>query len=269
MALGQSSFRRILLSRLLLVSVPVLLMGVYVTYRKARSAFLETARQNLTESAVRKGEIIRQSVEALRTNLASASDAYILKLEPSKHQEFISQIAKILPTNILCVQITDLQTKRITATTCGEIVELDYSWWQGQKRKIVTTSEQINVKLLLPPPSVLTDVNGVNENPFEKQLKLWLSAPVYDRTGQLRYALSVKSAILNQERIEPGSLEGYPVVINQNGVILAHPFVQRVGRNSKQMPDAQRLDSIVRNAQFRFFTFVLFRKRWSRVSGWL
>lgn len=248
MALGQSSFRRILLSRLLLVSVPVLLMGVYVTYRKARSAFLETARQNLTESAVRKGEIIKQSVEALRTNLASASDADILKLDPSKHQEFISQLAKILPTNILCVQITDLQTTKITATTCGEIVELDYSLWQGQKRKIVTTSEQINVKLLLPPPSVLTDVNDVNENPFEKQLKLWLSAPVYDRTGKLRYALSVKSAILNQERIEPGSLEGYPVVINQNGVILAHPFVQRVGRNIKQMPDAQRLDSIVRNA---------------------
>ena len=56
MAPGQSSFRRILLSRILLVSVPVLLVGVYVTYRKARSAFLETARQNLTESAIRKGE---------------------------------------------------------------------------------------------------------------------------------------------------------------------------------------------------------------------
>ena len=246
MAPGQSSFRRILLSRLLLVSVPVLLMGVYVTYRKARSAFLETARQNLTESAVRKGESIKQSVEALRTNLASASDADILKSDTSKHQEFISQLAQILPTNILCVQLTDLQTNKTTATTCGEIVELDHSWWHAQRRTILTTPEQINVKLLLP--SVLTDIKDGKENPFQKQLKIWLSAPIYDHSGQLRYALSVKSAILNQERVEPGSLEGYPVVINQNGIILAHPFVQRVGRNIKQMPDSQRLESIIRNA---------------------
>ncbi|MEN9567824.1 MAG: hypothetical protein RLZZ69_3020 [Cyanobacteriota bacterium] len=69
MAPSQSSFRRILLSRILLVSVPVLLIGVYVTYRKARSAFLETAKQNLTESAVRKGEIVEQSIKALQSNL--------------------------------------------------------------------------------------------------------------------------------------------------------------------------------------------------------
>jgi two-component system, NarL family, sensor histidine kinase BarA len=248
MPLGQSSFRRILLSRLLLVSVPVLLMGVYVTYRKARSAFLETARQNLTESAVRKGESIEQSVEALRTNLASASDAGVLKLDSSLHQEFITQLAEILPTNILCVQLTDLRTNRITATTCGETVKLDSSWWHQQKRQLLNTSERVDVKLLLPSPSVLSDVSDANENPFEKQLKLWLSAPVYDRYGRLRYALSVKSAILNQERVEPGSLDGYPVVIDQNGFILAHPFIQRVGRNIKQMPDAERLNSILRNA---------------------
>ncbi|MFM6406556.1 MAG: two-component sensor histidine kinase, partial [Microcystis sp.] len=68
MSIGQSSFRRILLSRLLLISVPVLLMGVYVTYRKARSAFLETARQNLTESAIRKADNIEQSIQFLRAN---------------------------------------------------------------------------------------------------------------------------------------------------------------------------------------------------------
>ena len=64
----------------------------------------------------------------------------------------------------------------------------------------------------------------------------------------MRYALSVKSAILAQEIIEPGSLEGYPVVIDQDGTILAHPFVQRVGRNIKQMPDAQRMTKLMENA---------------------
>ena len=248
MALGQSSFRRILLSRLLLVSVPVLLTGVYVTYRKARSAFLETARQNLTESAVRKGESIRLSIEALRTNLASASDAAILKSEFSDHQTFITQLSEILPTNILCAQITDLKTNRVTATTCREQVELVNSFWNRKQTQIITTAEEINVKLLLPSTSLIRDAQDVNENPFHSQIKLWLTAPVYDRQGKLRYALSIKSALLNQETVEPGSLDGYPVVINQDGIILAHPFVQRVGRNIKQMPDAQRLTNLLKNA---------------------
>ncbi|AFZ36892.1 integral membrane sensor signal transduction histidine kinase [Stanieria cyanosphaera PCC 7437] len=249
MRLGQSSFRRILLSRLLLLSVPVLLMGVYVTYRKARSAFLETARQNLTESAIRKGEIIKQSIDALKTNLASASDTDILKSNFStNHQDFITQLGEILPTNILCVQLTDLQTNKITATTCSERMKVAPNSWSPQKKQLLTTSDQINIKLLLPSTSLWREAQSVTEDPPQSQLKLWLTAPVYNRQGNLRYALSVKAAILNQERVEPGSLDGYPVVIDQNGVILAHPFIQRVGRNIQQMPDAHRLQSLLRNA---------------------
>lgn len=248
MAPGQSSFRRILLSRILLVSVPVLLMGVYVTYKKARSAFLETARQNLTESAVRKGESIKQSIEALQSNLASASDAAILKSNTLEPELFISQLSTILPTNILCAQLTDLNTNKIIATTCHETVELDNSFWQKKQKPILTTADEINVKLLLPSTSLIEEEEDKTENPFRRQLKLWLTAPVYDRKGDLRYALSVKSAILGQEIVEPGSLDGYPVVIDQDGTILAHPFVQRIGRNIKQMPDAQRLDRLLKNA---------------------
>lgn len=94
----------------------------------------------------------------------------------------------------------------------------------------------------------MRDVEEASENPLGRQLKLWLTAPVYDREGNLSYALSVKSAILAQEIIEPGSLEGYPVVIDQDGTILAHPFMHRVGRNIKQMPDAQRLIKLMENA---------------------
>jgi two-component system sensor histidine kinase BarA len=250
MALGQSSFRRILLSRLLLLSVPVLLMGVYVTYRKARSAFLDTARQNLTESAVRKGEYIKQSIEALKTNLASASDTVLLKSEsPQQQQAYISQLVQMLPTNILCAQLTDLQADRITATTCNEsIAVVNQDLWQQQQDQLLVSPEQIDIKLL--PPSV-SDSGSIPEDNFSTtphQLLLWLSAPVYDNQGQLRYILSVKSAILSSEKVEPGSLDGYAVVINQAGNILAHPYVQRVGQNINQMPDALRLQSILNNA---------------------
>ena len=249
MASGKSSFRRILLSRLLLLSVPVLLLGVYVTYRKARSAFLETARQNLTESAVRKGESITQSIEALQTNLANASDAAVLKTGSiEEHQVFIAQLAQVLPTNILCVQLTELNPEpRVTATTCGEVPDLDDVFWSAKQQDIVTTPEEIDVRLLLPSQTS-TGQSNLKEQSSQDQLRLWLTAPVYDRFGNLRYTLSVQSAILNQKKVEPGSLEGYPVVINQDGVILAHPFIQRVGRNIAQMPDAKRLDNLLKNA---------------------
>ncbi|MEL6931016.1 MAG: histidine kinase dimerization/phospho-acceptor domain-containing protein, partial [Cyanobacteria bacterium J06600_6] len=248
MAPGQSSFRRILLSRILLVSVPVLLVGVYVTYRKARSAFLETARQNLTESAIRKGEIVKQSIEALQNNLASASDAAIGASDILDGETLISQLSEVLPTDILCSQITDLETSSIVTSNCKEQVSLESSTWKKKKQRILTTSSQVDVKLLLPTTSLVRDTEEASENPLGRQLKLWLTAPVYDSQGDLRYALSVKSAILTQEIIEPGSLEGYPVVIDRDGTILAHPFVQRVGRNIKQMPDSQRLMTLIDNA---------------------
>jgi len=245
MAFGQSSFRRILLSRLLLLSVPVLLMGVYVTYRKARSAFLETARQNLTESAIRKSESIYQSVEALRTNLANASDAAVLKSGSiEEHQIFVNQLAENLPTDILCVQLQDLVASRIIATTCGERSEFDENFWPQPRKRILARPETVKVDLLLPSEEPNEAVR-FNENISQHQLKLWLTAPVYDNQNNLRYALRVKSAILNQDKVEPGSLEGYPVVIDQDGIILAHPFSQRVGRDIRQMPDSRRLTELL------------------------
>ena len=210
MAPGQSSFRRILLSRILLVSVPVLLVGVYVTYRKARSAFLETARQNLTESAVRKGELVKQSIEALQSNLASASDAAIDRSDILDSELLITQLKEVLPTDILCTQLTELTTNSITASTCKEPVDLVSSTWKKKKQRLLTTASEVEVKLLLPSTSLLRDSEEASENPLGRQLKLWLTAPIYDSKGDLRYALSVKSAILTQEIIEPGSLEGYP-----------------------------------------------------------
>ena len=58
----QSSFRGILLSRLLLVSLPILLIGIYVTYIKAYSAFLNSARYTLTGKAIRQADNIKESI---------------------------------------------------------------------------------------------------------------------------------------------------------------------------------------------------------------
>jgi len=242
MAKGHTSFRRLLLSRLLLLSLPVLLMGVYVTYRKARSAFLESARQNLTESAIRKSDSIHQSIEALKANLLNASHSVVLQLgSPKEHQAFLEQLVTTLPTKIQCVQLTDLQTGEITATTCrNQVMSQFSSQWQKRQYQLLANPDKIQVELLLP--------TNPTENNSHNQLNLLLNAPVYIK-GRLRYALSVHSSLLKQQQaIELGSLEGRTVVINEQKIVLAHPLVERVGHHIDEMPDADRLQSLLRSA---------------------
>ena len=253
---GQSSFRRILLSRLLLLSVPVLLAGVYVTYRKARTVLLETARQNLKESAVRQGESIQESIAALRSNLVTASETAVLKSSsPEAHQRFIDQLAQQLPklpTQIQCVQLIDLQTQKITASTstCGNqlLTQGLPSLWTQQQNQLLSDSSKVYVTALLPenPPTAVT--GKANQPNSSGQLKLILSAPVYNFAGLLRYALSIESTVVQPARIKPKSLSGNPVVINEKGQILAHPYQDRVGDNIEQEPDAQRLKNVVKSA---------------------
>ena len=243
MIFRQTSFRRILLSRLLLVSLPILLLGVYVTYRKARSAFLETARQNLTESAVRKGQSIHQSIEALQVSLLTASDSVVLKFGNSReHQAFLEQLATTIPTHICCVQLIDLIDKRLIASTCNKpaIAEISTNIWPQQQKQLLTNFDAIQVQAI-PPTS---------KNFFSRkeQLKLLLKAPIYNTQGKLRYALILQAAILTKEYPVAGSFEGYPVVIDQKGTILAHPILTRVGRNIRQEADAERLQILLRNA---------------------
>jgi two-component system, NarL family, sensor histidine kinase BarA len=249
MARGQSSFRRILLTRLLLLSVPVLLMGVYVTYRKARSAFLETARQNLTESAVRKSESINQSIEALESILWTASDSAVLKSNSKlKYQQFLEKLTQKLPTEIECVKLTDFKIHQVIANTCNFSNSWDDNLWQKHQQALIAEPNRISIKPILPKTSLLTGRGNEPINNGNHQLKLSMTAPVYDSRGRLRYALTVNTALLHQERVEPGSLDGYPVVIDRDGTILAHPYPQRVGQNISQMPDSRRLQALLKNA---------------------
>jgi signal transduction histidine kinase len=243
MIFGTTSFRRILLTRLLLVSLPVLLLGVYVTYRKARSAFLETARQNLTESAVRKGQSIQQSIEALQTSLVTASDSVVLKFGNAReHQAFLEQLANTIPTYIRCVQLVDIINNRLRASTCNnpQIVGITAHLWPQQQKQLLTNLDAIHIKFLPP-----TEKNLQSQ---DAQLELSLAAPVYNSQGKLRYALSLQAALLEKEPLPRGSFAGYPVVINQKGTILSHPILTRVGRNIDKEADAKRLKIIMNSA---------------------
>ncbi|WP_445241272.1 hypothetical protein [Microcoleus vaginatus] len=152
--LGQSSFRRILLSRILLLSVPVLLVGEYVTYRKARSTLLETARLNLTESAARKAETIEQWAKSLKSNLIGASESSMLQsVNPKDYQKFIAQLGQRLPAaQVDCLQLTNLKTNQVIASTCGQqpIQSLPAKFWPPvQQQQTLLDDKSVYIRLSL------------------------------------------------------------------------------------------------------------------------
>jgi len=233
---SQSSFRRILVSRILLLFVPVLLVGEILALNKARSSLLETARKNLTESSQIKGEKIVDAIATLKSNLLSASQTTVIKSGSSwEAEQFLKAIAEQLPTHIECIQLANLRNGNIIASTCGKqaIAEL----------KLPLPNDEIEVEAIAP------SLNGKSGNKNSRnQLQLLLSAPVYDRFGNLNYALRIKAALQQKIKNKRGSLTGSTVVIAEDGTILAHPLAGRVGTNIKQHPDASRLKMILKRA---------------------
>lgn len=232
----QSSFRRILVTRILLLFVPVLFIGQLAALNKARSSLLKTARQNLTDSAVIKGEKIGTAIANLKNNLLLASRTTVVQSgSPTEIKSFLTELTQQLPKYVECLQLTTVDSGSIVASSCGTQslaqIQPDYPL------------DRVNIKIIPPPKPGTTST----KNP-QKQLELVISTPVYNRFGQLRYALSLQSALYEQTKNQPGSLVGSTLVIAEDGTILAHPIPELVGTNIREHSDALQLKSIVKNA---------------------
>ncbi len=251
----QSSFRRILLSRILLLSVPVLLAGEVVTYRKARTGLLETARQNLSESAGRKAERIEASIESLQTNLSIASKIPDWRSGASKAQvKLLNQLIEGIPGRFKCAQLTDLKTDQPISTTCPDrpLVAPTESTWPLQQSLSNPKPAVVNVMWLSPEVSpaaspVVDSANSQDSTSLGSQLRLLLSVPIYDRQGQLYRDLRFQVTLDQPGNNLLRSLTGYGAIVNQDGTILSHPLTDRVGQNIQQQPNAVRLKKILKN----------------------
>ncbi|WP_413200610.1 ATP-binding protein [Nostoc piscinale] len=233
----QSSFRRILVTRILLLFVPVLLLGELVALNKARSSLLKTARQNLTESAVFKGKKIADEIASLKASLLIASKASVLQTgSEAEVKDFISQIIQELPTYVECLQLADLEDGNIIASSCGD------KPIREPKLPFVADS-RFEINPVLPPKAGKT-----GQRDTENQLQMVLSAPVYNQTKQLKYVLSIQSSLYKHTKNLPGSLTGSTLVIADDGTILAHPIPERINSNIQEYPDANSLQSIIQNA---------------------
>jgi signal transduction histidine kinase len=241
----QSSFRRILLSRLLLLSIPVLLTGEIVAYRKARSGLLETAHHNLAENAARNGGDLTTTIAALRSNLTTATQAAVLQSgSPAKIQRFLEQLQQTSAIATQCVQLTNLQSQKVEASTCGDqsIFRASKIVWSNQLPQELGDIRSVQLSLTEPSKTLTPD----------GQLNLVLSAPVYgaEKSGEaakLRSALTIQTALYQPEAASRKTA-GHTVIIDQDGQILAHPIAERVGRNIREESDADRLQSLVKSA---------------------
>ncbi|MFB2920739.1 ATP-binding protein [Aerosakkonema funiforme] len=263
----QTSFRRILLFRILLLSIPVLLLGQYVIYKKARSSLLETARRNLTESAVRKGERIEESIQALEANLLTASETVVLKSGSAQEvAKFFTLLTKQLPTNIECIQLTNVSTGQVVVSTCGNraIASIQANLWPQQQSQMLADRSIVRVATPLRSRKSPTDASQDTQINSNGEVELVLTAPVYDSTGALRNALTIHSTLYQQQLDKPGSLAGYTVIIDDSGTILEHPVANLVGRNVEQLEDANRLKILIKNAlsgEPNFLHLFAFEKR--------
>ncbi|MFO7032755.1 two-component sensor histidine kinase [Limnospira fusiformis CCALA 023] len=266
---GQSSFRRLLLSRILLLSLPVLLVGQYVTYRKARSALLETARLNLTESAVKKAAGIDEWAKSLRSSLILVAHSSVLQSgEEENFQGFLEEVVSELPFEVNCLQMTNLETNEIVASTCGLAAQVQFpqNLWSATQSENWTVSQSeahiINVgtaevdngffpENIDDSGSDTPETRQVLPRRQNNQLSLISMAPVYIADGEvnrLRYGLSLESYSFLRGEQTPKSLTGSTVILDDTGTIVAHPNPQSVGLNIRDHADSQRLDSLLRSA---------------------
>ena len=255
----QSSFNRILLSRILLLTISGLVLGQYIIYRQARSTLLNTARQNLKESADRKGEYLQQWATSLKSSLVSASESYVLESGTvEEHQSYIKRLHEMLSTQISCVQLSNLRTEEIVANTCGteRIDSLPENIWPQQQKQLFRDKYNIYVSYsILELLSADSGSNGQKVNQ-KTQVSLVWSVPVYvSEAGErkLRYALSIKSALPMPTNRERGSFTGSTVVINVPEYrILASLDSRKLGRRISELSDTQtakKLESIMKKAE--------------------
>lgn len=254
MKLPATSFRRILLSRLILLTLPVLLVGQYVTYRKARSALLETARVNLTESAVNKSQFITYWEKFLRSNLSSASQNSIWRSPNNvgEYQQFIQKLAAQLKEEVNCVQLRDIQTNKIVFSTCGDrtLLQIPTNLWKLQPLQGKPVPVYINYISPNTRASTNQQINGT-VNASKQQIDLGFSAPVYtlqDNQPKLQYSLTFSSTLPLPLQIKDKSFLGSTIIIDDRRLVIFHPDIKKVGLNVDQLANHERLNAIVNSA---------------------
>ncbi|MEO0758093.1 MAG: sensor histidine kinase [Cyanobacteria bacterium J06648_16] len=252
------SFRRLLLLRILLLTFPILLIGQAMTLRKARTSLLETARQNLTSSAIRKAEELEQDVRTVQSDLMLLSETQALKTgNADELRTALDRYVAAVPYEVDCLEIRAGEGA-IATTTCdtpllptGTILP-----WQQ-----TLSDPAFYLVSLTTAPDTQPTLEG-------SPITLTVAAPVYDTDGQLRYTLTAEIRLFQLQDTNPRSLVGDTVVIDSSDTLMIHPDPEQVGQQIQDLPAADRLDSILNSVEtgtestLHLFNFVQTGDEW-------
>ena len=246
MAKRPLSFRRLLILRILLLSTPVLLMGQAITLRKARSSLLETARQNLTSSAINKADGLRDSVEAVKSELLLLAESQALKSgEVEDVSGALSRYTKVASHTVGCLELTEAETGAVISTTCNAPLlptPLQLPW------QLEPTGQSDFYLVDLDSSKQIEEAESVQNEELGMRpslLDLIVATPIYTSDGTLRYTLSAQLGFTQLEDTNPRSLVGKTVIIDPNGIVVTHPNPELVGLSVDDLNGADRFVSII------------------------
>ena len=248
MAKRPLSFRRLLILRILLLSTPVLLIGQAITLRKARSSLLETARQNLTSSAINKATGLTESVRAVESELMLLADSQALKSgEADDVAVALNRYTDIASHRVGCLELTDAETGQVVSSTCETSLlptPLQLPWQQeptGAADFYLVDLDSPYQAGSEPVPIVDNEDQGMHPS----LLDLIVATPIYNPEGQLRYTLSAQLGFTQLEDTNPRSLVGKTVIIDPNGIVVTHPNPELIGLSVDDLHGADRFVSII------------------------
>lgn len=239
------SFRRLLIFRLLLLGIPILLIGQYITLRKARTGLLETARQNLTNSAIHKAEFLQQNSDILVRKTQLLAQAHPLQGDDLADIESVfSQFTLQTPLSTTCAQLLDAKTLAVLVSTCSQptpIPEVTFPQSIAQSSPTPFSLVAITSKPVDAPKN-----NRPNRH---AQVEMTWAAPVYTANQALKSIVVFQAQLSQLENINARSLVGYTVVLDESGTFAIHPDPGLEGQPISALRESDRFQSILRNAQ--------------------
>ena len=280
MANRSRSLRRNLLIKILAFSMPILLFGQYVALRKARTSLLETARQNLTSSAIRKAEELETGIQSIEANLDLLGQTTAFQSgDAHSIEQMLLRFSQDTPYSISCVELMAPKAEKATVNTCADEVSSEAPSkslssasapnTSAKKRSIIPTAKQVpwlqnggvdtsDFYVFSPGPNA----QAADPNSKRALIKFVVASPLYGPDGKLRYTIAMEVSILQLQDIEDQSLVGETVVIDPNNVIITHPNPSQVGKNIADLRDSSRLTDTIsnvkagRNGFVHLFSFV-------------
>lgn len=250
---GQSSFRRMLLSRILLLSVPVLLAGEYVVYRTAQQEFQQTVRDHLTANAALQAKTLETRLQSLRSQVATLGKVITANVSPSQSPiAVLQQLTPLLPPEIQCLQLTQAATEQPIASTCPADLP----------RVSFTASEpgSLPAVALQVPPELLSAQAATSPH----SLPLTLTIPVTLATGSSLHLTAIA-------RFQHP--EGTMMLLDQDGTILTRPKANEQGTDlTPSQEEAKLLRDLLNvalnndNATPQLLYFTLNQSEW--VAGY-